>query len=125
MSANRLFLVCSLHPSIEDALLIADRHDAQARYYCESNCRCVGCKCAEKSRARRNAWFEKHSKCGNPDDFKLALHRQPNWDVPKPQLEPVAAGVKLAIVDSQLKGPGSYQDQHPEQMSNLNGGKPQ
>lgn len=89
MSANRIFLVCSHHPSIEDALLIADRADATAQY-------------TAAMPRRADEWFATHAKCARGcDHFKLAFNRPLDWDVPKPQLEPVSAGVKLAIIDGQ------------------------
>lgn len=98
MSANRIFLVCTApaHHSFEHALCIATRHDAESRYYCASNCRCLKCKCADKERARRNEWFEKHAACG-VDGFKLAYQRSPGWDVSPPAPE-VAAAVRMALV---------------------------
>lgn len=98
MSANRIFLVCESHPAIDDALVIADRHDAESRYYCVSNCRCMGCKCAEKERSRRNEWFAKHAGCG-VDRFKLAFQRPQGWDVSPPAQNTPAGAVRLALLN--------------------------
>ncbi len=43
-------------------------------------------------------WFAKHLRCGNPDDFQLAFHRPPNWDVSPDATETVAGAVKIALV---------------------------
>lgn len=87
MSANRIFLVCAHHPSIEDALLIADRASATAVY-------------AAAMPKAADAWFVKHAKCARGcDHFKLAYHRPQDWDVSPPAENTVAGGVKLAIVN--------------------------
>lgn len=111
MSANRIFLVCAHHPSIDEALLIADRQDSASQY-------------TAAMPKRADEWFAKHQRCApGADHFKIAYHRPLDHDAPTPQtgLTPASAGVKLAIVSSrhdQLSGPGQYpQDQ-------LNGSKP-
>lgn len=100
LSANRIFLVCSAHPNIEDALCIADRPPGDSRYYCASNCRCLKCKCAEKARDQRGAFFAKHANCG-VDQYSLAYHRPKGWDVSPPAQDTPAGAVRLALVDSQ------------------------
>lgn len=88
MSANRLFLVCSKHPSIEDALLIADRQDANSQY-------------TAAMPKRADDWFAKHQRCApGCDHYQLAYHRPQDHDAPKgpPALTPAAGGVKLALV---------------------------
>lgn len=85
MSANRIFLVCSHHPKLEEALLLAERPDAAEAY-------------ATGLPKRADAWFIKHSLCARGcDHFQLAFQRPPNWDV-SPPAEPVANGVRLALV---------------------------
>lgn len=87
MSANRIFLICATHPSIEDALLIADRADACAQY-------------TAALPKRADEWFAKHSGCARGcDHFKLAFHRPLDWDVSPPAENTVAGGVKLALVN--------------------------
>lgn len=89
MSANRIFLVCSHHPSIEDALLIADRQDGTTPYTA-----------GMPRSGRADDWFVKHVRCApGSDHFKLAYHRPQDWDLVRPELEPINAGVKLAIVN--------------------------
>lgn len=87
MSANRIFLVCSHCKNFEDALLLSERpegnsiHEPPLRF------------------SHQTAWFEKHAKHGNPDDFQLAFHRPQNWDV-SPQAQNTPAGaVRLALVN--------------------------
>lgn len=85
MSANRLFLVCSHHPQIEDALCLADRADATAQYTIASV-------------RRADQWFAKHAGCGRGcDHFQLAYHRPQNHDTPK-VADPVPTAVRLALV---------------------------
>lgn len=86
MSANRILLVCSHCRSMEQSLLIAERTDASATF-------------TATNYKRADAWFEKHAKCGNPDDYQLAFHRPQNWDVSPPAQNTVAGGVKLALVN--------------------------
>jgi hypothetical protein len=85
MSANRMFLVCSHHPQIEDALCLADRADQTAQY-------------TVASVRRADEWFAKHSGCGRGcDHFQLAFHRPQNWDTPK-IADPIPTAVRLALV---------------------------
>lgn len=85
MSANRMFLVCSQHPQIEDALCLAERADATAQY-------------AMASVRRADDWFAKHAGCARGcDHFQLAFHRQPNHDTPK-VADPIPTAVRLALV---------------------------
>jgi hypothetical protein len=102
MSANRLFLVCSAHPSIEDAFCIADRNEAggiqSGQYFCAGNCRCLKCKCADKYRERMGDFFIKHAGCGM-DHYQLAYHRQKGWDISPPAQDTVAGVVRLALVN--------------------------
>lgn len=86
MSANRIFLVCSHHPQLENALCIAERADAQATY-------------EPTSAKRADEWFAKHAGCGNPDDFQVAYHRPNNWDVSPPAENTVAGAVRMGIVN--------------------------
>lgn len=86
MSANRIFLVCTKHPSIEDALLIADRADATAQY-------------TAAMPKRADDWFAKHSGCTRGcDHFQLAFNRPLDWDVPQ-LASPTASAVRLALVN--------------------------
>jgi hypothetical protein len=85
MSANRLFLVCSHHPQLENALCLGERAEGSATY---------------DSAKVRQAWFDTHSKCGNPDDFQLAYHKPQNWDTAKPADE-TAIAVRLALATEQ------------------------
>lgn len=93
MSANRLFLVCSHHPKIEDSLLLAERTDSETQYF--------GSFYAARHDLRRvDDWFEKHANCGRTrDHFQLAMHRPANWDVAPPAEKTVAGGVRLALVN--------------------------
>lgn len=104
--SNRLFLVCSAHPQIEDAFCIADRPQygpvQPGQYFCAGNCRCFGCKCAEEYRSRMGAFFVKHANCG-VDQFTVAYHRPKAWDVPTPA-DPVAASVRTVIALDQMDG---------------------
>lgn len=84
MSANRIFLVCSHHKSLNDAMLLCERVDASATY-------------EPPNLKRLSEWLQTHSKCGNPDDFQLAFHRPQNWDVSPPAIDSVPGAVKLAI----------------------------
>lgn len=87
MSANRIFLVCSHHPSIEDALLIADRPDACGQY-------------SAAVPKRADEWFAKHAKCSRGcDHFKLAFHRPLDWDVSPDAQDTVAGAVRLGIIN--------------------------
>ncbi len=103
MSANRLFLVCTAHPSIEESLCIADRPDGNRRYYCAANCRCLGCKCAEKARTAQNKFFEKHANCG-VDNFTVAYHRPKGWDVSPPAEDTTAGAVRIALANGSEHG---------------------
>lgn len=87
MSANRIFLVCARHPSIEDALLIADRVDAATQY-------------VSSMPKRADDWFAKHQGCApGADHFKIAYHRPLDHDFVQPKLDPLAMGVKLGIIN--------------------------
>jgi hypothetical protein len=87
MSANRILLVCAYHPSIEEALLLADRPDASGQY-------------SAAMPKRADEWFAKHARCSRGSDhFKLAFHRPLDWDVSPPAEKTVAGGVKLALVN--------------------------
>lgn len=87
MSANRLFLVCSHHPAIEDALCLGERVANDVQYFIPNM-------------KRADDWFEKHSNCGRgKDHFALAYHRPQDWDVAPPAEHTVAGGVRLAIVN--------------------------
>lgn len=87
MSANRLFLVCSHHQRLEDALCLAERPGNDAQYMATSM-------------KRADEWFAKHQGCGRGcDHFQLALHRPADWDC-APAAECTAAGaVRLALVN--------------------------
>lgn len=85
MSANRLFLVCTHHQSLEDALLLADRGGNDVQYLAASM-------------RRADDWFAKHSRCGRGcDHFQLAYHRTQDWDVPQPAENTAAGAVKLNL----------------------------
>ncbi len=85
MSANRLYLVCSHHPHLEDALLLGERVGND-----------VGYDPAKFKNADK--WFAKHENCGETKDhFQLAHHRPPNWDVAPPAQDTAAGGVKIAM----------------------------
>lgn len=85
MSANRIFLVCSHHPTLEEALLVSERADAEATH-------------VPPNMKRAQDWFARHAACGNPDDFQLAFHRPQNWDVSPPAEDTVAGGVRMGII---------------------------
>lgn len=87
MSANRIFLICSFHPSFDDSLLLAERHGNDAQYLAASQ-------------KRADDWYAKHMRCGRGcDHFKLAYNRPLDWDVPPPAEGTVAGGVRLAMVN--------------------------
>ena len=87
MSANRLFLVCTHHPNLEDALCLAERGGNDVQYFATSM-------------KRADDWFEKHAQCGRGrDHFQLAHHRPIDWDVAPPAENTVAGGVRLALVN--------------------------
>lgn len=87
MSANRLFLVCSHHPRIEEALLLSERAGNDVQYMAASM-------------KRADDWYAKHMTCGDTcDHFQLALHRSANWDVPQPAESTPAGAVRLALVN--------------------------
>lgn len=85
MSANRLFLVCTHHESLEDALLLADRGGNDAQYLAASM-------------KRADDWYARHMRCGRGcDHFKLAYHRTPDWDVAPPAENTVPGAVRLNL----------------------------
>ncbi len=83
MSANRLFLVCSAHPAIEDAFCLGERATASSVYELTAS------KSADK-------WLAKHAHCG-VDHFALAYHRPKGWDVSPPAQDTIAGRVRFAI----------------------------
>lgn len=90
MSANRLFLVCSAHPAIEDAYCIGEREGTSPRYDCSP---ALGDYLSE--------WYMKHAACGNgPDHFQLAHHRPPNHDVTPLSVD---SAVKLSLVNGSVQ----------------------
>lgn len=84
MSANRIYLVCSHCREPEHALLLAERPDGNSTH--EPPLRT----------SHMTAWFERHARCGKPDDFQLAFGRPQNWDVPELATK-AASGVRLAL----------------------------
>jgi len=87
VSSNRLFLVCSHHPKIEDSLCIGERTGNDSQYLLPSM-------------KRADDWYAKHMGCGRGlDHFALAYHRPQDWDVPQPAERTVAGGVRLALVN--------------------------
>lgn len=106
MSANRIFLVCSHHPSPEDALCLAVvglASDGKDRYFPAAACRCHGdCPCAAEEQERVNQWFKKHAHCGpnrGRDHFQIAYNRPQDWDLSPPAENTTAGAVKLALVN--------------------------
>src|SRR5262245_10683616 len=89
MSANRLFVVCSHHPTMDQALCIAERTVWGLPY--------------EAGRSiTADAWFERHARCGKGntcDHFKLAMHRPADHDKP---VETVGQAVKLTLVKNMI-----------------------
>lgn len=85
MSANRLFLVCAHHPSLDQAFCIGERLGNDVQY-------------VSPNLKRMDDWYAKHMGCGRGlDHFQLAYHRPHDWDVPPPAEDTVAGGVRLAI----------------------------
>jgi hypothetical protein len=90
VSANRIFLVCSKHPKLEDALCIGERATGEGQYLAPSL-------------KRMDEWYAKHMGCSNGcDHFAMAYNRPRNWDVPKPA-DTVAANVRLEIAKAGLQ----------------------
>ena len=85
MSANRLFLVCSVHPQIEDAFCLGERATASSVYEMTAS------KHADK-------WLATHAHCG-VDQFALAYHRPKGWDVSPPAHDTPAGAVRIALVN--------------------------
>jgi hypothetical protein len=83
VSANRIFLVCSHHPQLENALCLGERGDGSSVY-------------SAANMKRADEWFAKHSSCG-VDTFNLAFHRPQGWDQSPDAQDTVAGGVKLAL----------------------------
>lgn len=87
MSANRLFLVCSHHPQIEDALCLAERAGNDAQY-------------VAANMKRADDWFAKHQGCGRGcDHFQLAMNRPADWDCSPPAEATPSGAVRLALVN--------------------------
>lgn len=90
MSANRLFVVCSHHPAIEDAFCIGDRAVSEGHYTAPSN-------------KRMDDWYLRHMACGRGvDHFQLAYHRPQDHDLPT-AADPIKATVRLEIAKSGLQ----------------------
>jgi hypothetical protein len=99
MSANRLFLVCSTHPAIEDALCLGERATADTKY-------------TASNLKKADAWFEKHQDCGI-DHFALAYHRPKGWDLATPA-PAVASAVRVAIAIDQIDHPAGADWREPK-----------
>lgn len=101
MSANRLFVVCAHHPTLDQALCVAERFQWGMPY--------------EASRSLvADEWFQRHQACGKGnscDHFRLAMHRPADHDKP---VQTVNQAVKLTLVknviDQEVKA-------HNEQIS--------
>lgn len=92
MSANRLYLVCGHHPSIDEAFCIGERAIAEGQYTAPSN-------------KRMDDWYAKHMGCGRGcDHFQLAYQRPHDWDVAKPAENTAAGAVRLVLAS---EGSGS------------------
>jgi hypothetical protein len=88
MSANRLFLVCSHHPTLDAALCLAERPGNDAQYIAASM-------------KRADDWFAKHQGCGRGcDHYQLAFHRPQEWDQPIPAEHTPAGAVRLVLAGS-------------------------
>lgn len=85
MSANRLFVVCQHHQTLDQALCIAERFEWGMPYQMGLHA------------SYANDWFEKHAKCGRGtfDHFRLAMHRPADHDKP---VTSVGHAVKLTLV---------------------------
>lgn len=87
MSANRLFLVCSHHPDIEQALCLAERAGNDVQYIASSM-------------KRADDWYAKHMGCGSGcDHFQLAIQRPANWDCAMPAENTPAGAVRLTLMN--------------------------
>jgi len=87
MSANRMFLVCSHHPRLEDAIVIGERLGNDVPYMAPNL-------------KRLDDWYTKHMGCGRGcDHFQLALNRPVDWDVAPPAEDTTAGAVRLALVN--------------------------
>lgn len=87
MSANRLFLVCSHHQNLEDALCLAERSGNDVQFI-------------PTSLKRADDWFAKHRGCGRGcDHYQLAYHHPQDWDTPKQAQDTPAGAVRLALVN--------------------------
>lgn len=81
---NRLYLVCSKHPDVDDSIMLGKRLEAE--YH------------RAPSATELNRWFEEHAECGR-DCFQLAYAKIPGWDTPiEGKISPVTEAVKLALV---------------------------
>ena len=90
MSANRLFLVCSHHPNLADALCVGERANNEGQY-------------TAPSLKRMDDWYAKHMGCGKGcDHFQLAYNRPQDWDIPK-TADPVAGTVRLELAKASLQ----------------------
>lgn len=89
MSANRLFIVCKYHASLDQALCVAERYEWGQPY--------------EQSRSwTANEWFKRHAACGKGntcDHFQLAMHRPSEHDAP---VTTVDKAVKLSLVKTMI-----------------------
>lgn len=105
MAANRFFIVCQHHATIDQALCLAEREDWDTPY-------------VPGSSPLAKAWFEKHRNCGRGntmDHFRLAMHRPADHD--KPVLS-VGAGVRLALVKNEIDRIASIPPDSKEENSN-------
>lgn len=87
MSANRLFLVCSHHPKLDESICIGERGGNDVQYM-------------SPNLKRLDDWYAKHMACGRGcDHFQLALNRPADWDVAPPAEDTAAGAVRLALVN--------------------------
>lgn len=88
--SNRLYLVCSHHPAIEDAFCIGERGVGEGHFTAPSN-------------KRMDDWYLKHMACGQTcDHFQLAYQRPQNHDLPMPA-DPIKASVRVEIANAGLQ----------------------
>lgn len=86
---NRIWLVCTAHTDTDNGIMLGERR--LTSYF------------KAPTHKEMEDWFDRHAACDpNPDHYRLAHDKTPNWDVPV-TTEPdsnVGLAVKLALLKS-------------------------